>query len=324
MFGLVRHSLWQLSDGEQQLSTQMKTRLSYAMVKVQHGWQSHNISELEHLTSNQGSPLSAGSDQQRRPAYPVPNGPPADHQQFVQPSAHISKCSSTSPQRTATTPTHGQYPKEASDYEPSISQTGSSYESFWREHEDSRVANAIKARNPPIGGPSLAPPVDIVPRNPRRLDTSMRQPPSLFTTNLHSPNRHMGPKTPSPKKPSKLRTPSQQAAVEKDVVESLLFMSSPGNSDYRPHTAPSGTPSMSEIAHHASQTSYPSASVRDAAKIHSGQPNYPVSNSQSLSRSRRPLSDAEINKMLDEMPETSSSDDEEPHDQRPLQMPLVK
>ena len=33
------------------------------MVKVQNGWESHNINELEVMTSNQASPVSALSDQ---------------------------------------------------------------------------------------------------------------------------------------------------------------------------------------------------------------------------------------------------------------------
>jgi len=280
------------------------------MVKVQHGWQSHNISELEHLTSSQGSPISAGSDQRRPPAYPIANVP-----------------SSGSPQTTTMNSMNGDSQKEIAEYQHPSSLVGASYESFWREHEGSGGQTPSYARGPPIRGPSLAPPVDILPRNPRRPDYTARQPPALRTNNLHNPKGHLSPRTPSPKKTSKMRTPSQQAAVEKDAVETLLFMSSPGNSDYRPRTAPSGTPLRSEFTPHASQTSHTSAFVSNEARSQGLQPDGTHLASQQQQpklQGRRPLSDADINKMLDEMPDTSSSDDDHPQDQHPRRALLTR
>lgn len=42
-----------------QLSAQLKTRLSYAMVKVQNGWEKQSLEELEEVHSQKGSPNSA-------------------------------------------------------------------------------------------------------------------------------------------------------------------------------------------------------------------------------------------------------------------------
>jgi hypothetical protein len=64
-----------------QLSAQLKTRLSYAMVKVQNGWEKQSLDELEEVHSQRGSPNSAPGrsdrlafdspsafDRQRRPS----------------------------------------------------------------------------------------------------------------------------------------------------------------------------------------------------------------------------------------------------------------
>ncbi len=287
------------------------------MVKVQHGWQSHNINDLEHLTSSQGSPIPAGSDQRRPPAYPIANGSSADYPRFMQPSARsfaMPEYDSGSPPKTIMSPMNGDAQKRLADHQLSSFEVAPSYESFWREHEESGGHRTTHAGNPPIGGPSLAPPVDILPRNPRRLVSLATQPPALRTNGLRNSKGYINPRTPSPKKPSTMRTPSQQAAVEKDAVETLLFMSSPGNSDYRPHTAPSGTPLRSEFTSHASQASHTSAVVGNEAQAQGVQPDGTLlasQQSQSKVRERKPLSDADINKMLDRMPDTSSSDDDD-------------
>jgi hypothetical protein len=44
---------------DMQLSAQLKTRLSYAMVKVQNGWEKQSLEELEEVHSQKGSPNSA-------------------------------------------------------------------------------------------------------------------------------------------------------------------------------------------------------------------------------------------------------------------------
>jgi hypothetical protein len=44
-----------------QLSSELRTRLSYAMVKVKNGWQPKTIDEVESLASRKGSPASSTS-----------------------------------------------------------------------------------------------------------------------------------------------------------------------------------------------------------------------------------------------------------------------
>src|SRR5690606_11396692 len=39
----------------------LRARLTYALVKVQNGWQSHSLSEVENICSNQASPITLKS-----------------------------------------------------------------------------------------------------------------------------------------------------------------------------------------------------------------------------------------------------------------------
>lgn len=303
----------QATNRAQQLSSQLKTRLSYAMVKVQHSWQSHNISELEYLTSIQGSPISTDREQRRPQGSPVAKSFSAagPHQigSSVRKSGLIGHCDNTI-QEAASTPVYrGLLHRDGDDQHPT-SKLGASYDSFWRENEGGSASMATRTGSLTAVGPSLAPPVDILPRNQRCLESTNRQLPALHTSDLRNSKSRLLPKTPSPKKILKIRTPSQQAAVEKDAVESLLFMSSPGNSGYHPSAALSGTPLKTEFS---SQTVY---AFRAGVPVHNQsriEPNvqFPAYHPEKPT-SRRPLSDADIDKMLDEMPDTSSSDDEVP------------
>lgn len=285
------------------------------MLKVQHGWQSHNIGELEQLTSSRTLQIPAGPDQRRPPAYPIASSPSAEDLQFMRPSARsfdMPDDGSGSWSKTTINTTDSVAQKESTDHQRPSFQVAPSYESFWREHEGGGGQIVTNARNILVEGPSLAPAVDIIPRNSRRLDSLVSQPPPLRTSNLRNPKGPINPRTPSPKKSSTMRTPSQQAAVEKDAVETLLFMSSPGNSDYRPHTAPSGTPLRSTFAPYASQASPTSASVSKEGTLSALQQQQPPN-----VQANRPLSDADINRMLDKMPDTSSSDDDDPQEPYP-------
>lgn len=301
------------------------------MVKVQHGWQSHSISELEQMTSNQGSPISAGPDHARHHAFPVANSPPAILPGLLQSPAGTMRMpdyGNTSPKKDINTSPGGDYQGDL-DYAPPRPQVGASYESFWREHEGVNIPRALQTGRSLTEGPSLAPPVDILPRN-SHTESKKIHPPPLNTNNLHNAQGwlHSGssdlPATPPPKRTTKIRTPSQQAAVEKDAVETLLFMSSPGNSGYHPPAALPGTPLRKGYVPPSSQSDQPGIVAREDARHRIGQPRAPFSASQNPSRSRRALSDADLNKMLDEMPDTSSSDDEDPQHQRMLLNPVFR
>lgn len=286
------------------------------MVKVQNGWQSHNISELESMTSNQASPASAVSDAQRLCERHLPINFPADTStlwQLSERAAENRDYTHLSPRNRATTSEHISDHRQHGNFDPSPRPTkvGAAYESFWRDHEASGASRPIEAS---IVGPSLAPPADIVARAPRRSDATKKQPPPLRTNNLGT---NTAPFTPPPKKQSKIRTPSQQAEVEKDAVETLLFMSSPGNSDYHPSGAFARTPLQNHFERQADQTDSLGFPRPHQARGRREHPRLSYAQHLRSPARKRPLSNTEMDKILDEMPDTSSSDDGESHDERP-------
>ncbi|KAK1827152.1 cell cycle transcriptional repressor whi5 [Podospora conica] len=211
-----------------ELSAELKARLSYAMVKVNHGWQAHNIDQIETLASHGGSPTSSNS------------------------TIHLRTASSASPQLSSasqrgsnnTTPATGL----SQQFPPRLN------ESAWR---DPRFGGS--PTSPVKAGHSLAPPVSIQPShyhsNPRR-NSNIRHTPTLLSQQA-SPNP--GPNTPGHPSPypntaagaagAPQRTPvvdpmlfsPHQNVREKDAIESLLFMSSPGNSANLKHAFPSSS-----------------------------------------------------------------------------------
>lgn len=267
------------------------------------------------MTSNQASPVSAVSD-----GHPLYEGHllsnfPANTSTFMRLSERAAAApdyANLSPRTSAATSEHGSVHPEHRTLDPSSppNEVGAAYESFWRDHEASGTSEPIEA---PIVGPSLAPPADIVARAPWRSDPTKKQPPRLRTNNLST---ILAPVTPPPKRQFKLRTPSQQAEVEKDAVESLLFMSSPGNSGHHPPGAFAWTPLRNHSERQADHTDRLGFSKPDQACGCGGQSvlSYPQ-HLRSPAR-KRPLSNAEMEKILDELPETSSSDDSESQDIR--------
>ena len=282
------------------------------MVKVQHGWESRNLGQLESLTSNQGSPTSTASEPGHQYVNLITDHQTGDCVHLNYPSVHHSSVIDNgdySARQDPVSMAHPDFQRRNADNIRAPPQIGAAYESFWREHEGNSNVTAYHARGNSAEGPSLAPPVDILPRNPRRRDSLARNPPTLRTSDLYDPKDSLVPRTPSPKKPSSLRTPSQQAAVEKDAVESLLFMSSPGNSGYHPPVVLSGTPLRSEFA---SQNSRPGVFGQNHSK---GDAVMPFSGlHQEQATTRKPLSDADVDKLLDAMSDTTSSDEGGPHD----------
>ena len=293
------------------------------MVKVQNGWESHNIDELEFMTSNQASPVSVLSDRK---------GP----REFAPAGAIQAKYSTSPPSSKQNVPANGldnptlnsRSPFQGRGHEhpnlfdiahdPPSHQVGAAYESFWREHEGVSAPKHTGVGGSPNEGPSLAPPVDLVPRNQRRIDRSIPQLPTLHTKDLHRAGNQPGsassnlPTTPPRIKASKMRTPSQQAAVEKDAVETLLFMSSPGNSNYHAPPALSGMP----LRNKTTSSTVKADRAATLRQTKGSRPNRSFSMTRLASQVRRPLSDAELDKLLDDMPDTSSSDDDDVRENR--------
>ena len=299
------------------------------MVKVQNGWQSYSITELEGMTSNQASPISGLSDQRRPFESALTNTVPASYSTFTQSPKRIAlspEYDNASLRTTTVAPGHEDSPLQYGNAtrDPQPHQVGAAYESFWREHEGGSALRPSAAMNSLTGRPSLAPPVDIIPRNQRRPVASKRQLPTLHTRDLYGADGQSIsslstlPTTPPPERTPKMRTPSQQAAVEKDAVETLLFMSSPGNPGYHPPAALAGSPLRSKVAPLANQRIHHDTLGRDGTRVQRN--SLPVTSL--MPRSKTQLSEADIDKMLDEEPDTSSSDDDDLQDQRPSQQSL--
>jgi hypothetical protein len=83
---------------------------------------------------------------------------------------------------------------------------------------------------------ALAPPANIVSGGRRRPNPNgvPNGPNGPYAAGSYTPSRHLHVSTSSP---SPKRTPSQNAAMEADAVETLLFMASPVNSGYHPNTS---------------------------------------------------------------------------------------
>lgn len=285
------------------------------MVKVQNGWQAHSFDELESL-SQQVSPVSAVSDLRQPYGSPRLNIPDAGEQ---------IRFSQSSERTTATpenvTPFAQAYTRASPLDNPSSQVVSTSqptsmatYESFWRQHSTSSTMKSPQMQSPPPRiGPSLAPPADILPRNRRRTTSLRTQPPFLDTAynasydsrSTNSLGSVTSPATP-PKRKSSIRTPSQKAAMEQDAVETLVFMSSPGHSGHHPQTRSIGTPLRS---------SFKRVGFTDVSENGSDEdrphplPNKPFSRTGRL-KSDRLVSGADVDRLLDEMPDEDSSEDE--------------
>ncbi|KAK7548861.1 hypothetical protein IWX49DRAFT_589898 [Phyllosticta citricarpa] len=231
------------------LSAELKTRLSYAMIKVQNGWEQKSFDELETVASQRNSPAvqtptfartiasPRGADSRRQSAHSAPE-------------AHAASPGQGSPLHNISRAYSANFPYSVSRVDnarPTTSSTVSSNDS---------------------SAPSLAPSIDLSPKRHRR-SMSKRPPPKLGTyhpkpqpqssslpaaypttptgkyqgsSRAHQRNHSHSPypqpnqtHTPTPRqgqlqpRPAGiLRMPSQQA--EMDAVDSLLFMSSPNNS----------------------------------------------------------------------------------------------
>ena len=244
------------------------------------------------MTSQQNSPTSAASDRldedMRFAGSPARPTPESRSHNFPTASTTLSLPRASSKQAMVERPGSG-----------SSSQAGT-YESFWREHASSAISSQPPAQNNPLSGPTLAPPVDILPRI-QHPKTSHKRPAQLQTKILPQPVVNT-PSTPQRRPAAGMRTPSQQAAVEKDAVETLLFMSSPGNSSYYPSNRSIVTsPRFPAMPDHRMPTIYQNqynmrADVNTVNGIRSPFP-------------AKPLSEHDMDKLLDEMPEGSSDEE---------------
>ncbi|KAI2468484.1 hypothetical protein F4781DRAFT_266533 [Annulohypoxylon bovei var. microspora] len=217
-----------------ELSAELRTKLSYAMVKVNNGWQGHSIDEVESLASQAASPTSSNSTLHGR------HGTSASPRIPIAPTRHRASSNATSP----------------TFHHPS---QGRTYESFWREGN----AKGSTLTSPISQVPTLAPPAPIQPRQPSqahpRRSSNARFAPA-YLTHPHHASPHT-PAQPSPLQTTPgqgtIRTPNvdpilfspHQNVREQEALETLMFMSSPGNSANVKHAFPPSLPSSQSSQH---------------------------------------------------------------------------
>ncbi|EXJ64478.1 hypothetical protein A1O7_00814 [Cladophialophora yegresii CBS 114405] len=254
------HTSSTISNGSKgnvlELSQQLRTKLKYAMVKVQNGWQTRSLDEVESLASQ--SPRSTVSGFQQL----------HDHQ-VLSPRTAMSR----------------KYQRESS------------------ESDSSDTTGALESRSLVTESPqvpsrrALAPPVDIVPGSRRRPTPNAAY---HAVNGSHMQSRALHSRRP----PTSQRTPSQNAAMEADAVETLLFMASPNNSGYNPPSHASQESSLRTAQAFSSQTSplrtqFSQTSVTSPKKV-----------GFSESESGAPAFDkaALIDRMLDELSDDSDAE----------------
>ncbi|KAH7355152.1 hypothetical protein BKA65DRAFT_394361 [Rhexocercosporidium sp. MPI-PUGE-AT-0058] len=299
-----------------ELSSELRTRLSYAMVKVNNGWQSNSIDEVESLASQAGSPTSSTSTLHGRRSL------------ITSPRTAIATLQSYS----SNTSQAVQAPTSDFDLYPRGDQPSRTYESFWRDHSTPNYPTQRQSSHAPVISPpaskSLGPPADIRPTvSSRRSGTpKFSKPPTIPNHGSNSPYNTSAPRTPLRtdfRDNTVIQTPVQKTIQEQDAIETLLFMSSPGNSGNMGHTFPpprtQGSPQQSPLrtefnsqarAIHPRRVEFETSAASVSAESSEGGAEY-RSKMRSKGLSQSKAKSEEMNRFLDEMRDESSSDDEE-------------
>ncbi|KAL2070518.1 hypothetical protein VTL71DRAFT_13544 [Oculimacula yallundae] len=298
------------------LSSELRTRLSYAMVKVNNGWQSNSIDEVESLASQAGSPTSSTSTLHGR------------RNLITSPRTTIATLQSQS----GSTGQVVQAPVSDFDLYPRGDQPSRTYESFWRDHSAPNYAAPRQSTQTPVVSPpiskSLGPPADIRPTvSSRRSGTpKYSKPPTIPNHGSQSPYNTSAPRTPlrtNLRDNPIIHSPIQKTVQEQDAIETLLFMSSPGNSGNMGHAFPpprnQGSPQQSPLRAEFSiqgrvlpprRVEFEATAASVSAESSAGSAEYRSKmKGKGLSQSR--AKSDEMNRFLDEMRDESSSDEEE-------------
>ncbi|KAL8938319.1 MAG: hypothetical protein Q9216_003957 [Gyalolechia sp. 2 TL-2023] len=285
-----------------EISHELRTRLSYAMFKVQNGLQLYSLNEIEVMARPKASSSSTLPQLQRPVASPQS---PTSH--LKRPSKGLQAIRGSPPgPRTA-------YESLETSCPPSFHRADIADGVILQNHATPAIQKPNSALHSPYRRPALEPPVDILPRNARSTYAHNAKLPSLNTNGilrkgtvdaLLPSHQSTTPTTPPRRPAATMRTPSQKAAMEKDAVETLMFMSSPGNSGHHPVSYGTTSP-------------VPNLTVTSPKRIGFA----PVMNRTNLQSPymKQPLKPAklataaDIDRALDEMPDHySSSDDESP------------
>ncbi|KAG7113919.1 hypothetical protein HYQ44_008621 [Verticillium longisporum] len=236
------------------LSSDLKTRLSYAMVKLNHGWQSHSIDEVESMASQAASPTSSHSTLHGR--YENSASPRTAMLAAARSGPHSATTSSSNP-------------------------SPATYDTFWRDGAQPLSRRGHNSASPPGAVQpvlSLAPPASIQPSRSTAAHNPRRNSNPHYTPTLLSHSHSASPHTPA-QQSSLQGTPLQrvgrtpladpilfsphQNVREQDAIETLLFMSSPGNSTNMKHGYAPATSSSQPLpgTRHALPTSQPRKSL---------------------------------------------------------------
>ncbi|KAI5814273.1 hypothetical protein BZA77DRAFT_319453 [Pyronema omphalodes] len=215
-----------------QLSSQLRTRLTYALLKIQNNWTSESLDQIEARVSQGQISTSPRVRIKRENSI---GGDDHGYDQSVRHHHH----------RTNSDPSSA-YP--LSQNHPSGIPGNRTYESFWREHGHNPITKTLlqaksitpsnTARYPTATSAhqsrsGLQPPAQIIPDRDRRSYgySPHRQPPCLHHSISNQSQVSTGssiiPATPP------LTTQDAQRTMEQDAVESLMFLSSPGHSQRR-------------------------------------------------------------------------------------------
>jgi hypothetical protein len=248
------------------------------MVKVQNGWQTRSLEEIESLASQ--SPRSTVSGFQQH----APNG-----------------LTLPSPRAAMTANLHRKWSSsESSDggitSRPQPSDLIGGYTNG-RHYQPGQMM----ARR------ALAPPADIVPGS-RRRPTSSGHGARPGASVTYVEGLQINTSRPMPKQ----RTPSQNAAMEADAVETLLFMASPNNSGHHPTTFAPHESSLRSTQPTLSQTSSRRSQFSGSEVLFSQKK---VAFAPRSAPNGKPYDKAaEIDRMLDEFDDDSSDDLQEAFD----------
>lgn len=294
-----------------QLVSELRTRLSYAMTKVNKGWEGLPLDEVESLTSQTGSPASSTSTVHgRRNVYTSPRTT-ISNLQDPRDGSHYGIASVSSSQRDPILFTDGQ---------PSRT-----YESFWREQSQRLSAVPSNLSSPASSQPALAPSADFTSavrpgQNARRSETpKFSKPPTLAgqtASDLSQSSHFSAPSMPrTPNRASHVvdailqTTPGQKSIQEREAIETLMFMGSPGNPSslnhtFSPPTHASGQPSPLRAEFGTPLGTFQGRNSEFAGARSHGTPRGTLG----ARFSSHPLSGDDLDRMLD-MPDDSSDDE---------------
>ncbi|KAK4985013.1 hypothetical protein LTR50_006233 [Elasticomyces elasticus] len=201
----------------------LKTRLAYAMMKVQNGWENRSMAEVETLASQK-----AAASLNRRSW-----GPSRSYGSMLRPQSSGSTSYSPSSYGQTSPAFSVSSTQYRSTSPPPPKRHSSTYTTFFAaQHQEPPYNTGVV----PSG---LAPAADIRPSFPstaHRRSISSRPPPLLSSLRAdnHDPN---SPRTPrNPPRPAMVRTITQTQQAEQDTIDALMLMGSPNNSGHFPHT----------------------------------------------------------------------------------------